>query len=450
MPAQSPQVEMWQRRIEVRTALKDGPMWGVELTSPPWEIHFRVNFDSSEDADTATVTIHNMRGATSKHFAKGNKLYLAAGYEWFEGTRDVGTVMVGEIKNVHEYWDDTERVTEIDIADTTNEFLSTRVKRTWPAGTTGHTALRDVLVLTGLEVGNIRLPVLKRYEQGRTVDGTLREVAQELAKDNGAKIYIRHGAIFAVPPDATARQGPLLKPDTGLISRPTRVDEEDGDWAIECLLNYRIRAYGRVEIRTATGPGASTESHGVYRVVKGSHVATGSDFTTQFTAAVNLSPPPLAEQGGESDFTGLGGPGGANCGEAITWVPRRPSGGGPIPGWIPRGGRFSLQCATTGIKAQMRRLGGWAHMDVEPLTRSDADRLNGTPGGRSWNHRPIFVFAGGKTIAASMNYRPHGSSAIGNNGFPGHHCIHFAGSRGHGSGVAHPKAQSNVRSITCR
>lgn len=46
--------------------------------------------------------------------------------------------------------------------------------------------------------------------------------------------------------------------------------------------------------------------------------------------------------------------------------------------------------------------------------------------------------------AASINGMPHGGEIVGNNGFAGHFCLHFLGSRLHYSGRMDPTHQRTV------
>ena len=50
----------------------------------------------------------------------------------------------------------------------------------------------------------------------------------------------------------------------------------------------------------------------------------------------------------------------------------------------------------------------------------------------------------GRRIAASMNGMPHGQQDIGDNGFDGHFCIHFLGSRVHRTGRVDPSHQEAI------
>ena len=65
-------------------------------------------------------------------------------------------------------------------------------------------------------------------------------------------------------------------------------------------------------------------------------------------------------------------------------------------------------------------------------------------GSWSWERRAIWVTIDGVRYAASMNCMPHGEGAIKENGFPGHHCIHFLNSRTHGGDNLDPDHQACV------
>lgn len=103
----------------------------------------------------------------------------------------------------------------------------------------------------------------------------------------------------------------------------------------------------------------------------------------------------------------------------------------------------------TGITLSVRRRGGTLHADVEPETAEDTKRLKAIYGSHwSWARRAVIVRIGVKTIAASINGMPHGGSSISNNGFSGHFCVHFLGSRIHKSGKVDEQHQAMVRYAT--
>lgn len=89
----------------------------------------------------------------------------------------------------------------------------------------------------------------------------------------------------------------------------------------------------------------------------------------------------------------------------------------------------------TGRKFRVQRRAGGQHGDVQPLTADDTAVMKEVFGGQwTWRRRAIIVEVNGHRLAASMNGMPHGAGAIYGNDFPGHFCIHFKGSKIHGSG----------------
>ena len=54
-------------------------------------------------------------------------------------------------------------------------------------------------------------------------------------------------------------------------------------------------------------------------------------------------------------------------------------------------------------------------------------------GAWSWERRAVVVDVAGRRFAGSMNGFPHGVNRLQENGFDGHFCIHFLGSRVHQS-----------------
>lgn len=98
---------------------------------------------------------------------------------------------------------------------------------------------------------------------------------------------------------------------------------------------------------------------------------------------------------------------------------------------IPKGATVTIKDVQTGKTFKAVRWSGANHMDTEPATKADAATIKEIYGGSwSWTRRPILVKYNGHVYAASMNGMPHGTSTI-SNGFDGHFCIHFTGSKTH-------------------
>lgn len=110
------------------------------------------------------------------------------------------------------------------------------------------------------------------------------------------------------------------------------------------------------------------------------------------------------------------------------------------------GSEFTVVDVETGAKFQAVRKGGSNHMDFEPLTKADTEVMQKISGGPwSWDRRAVWVVADGSVYAASINCMPHGSASVEDNGYPGHSCIHFTGSKTHDSNRVDEAHQAAVQ-----
>lgn len=99
----------------------------------------------------------------------------------------------------------------------------------------------------------------------------------------------------------------------------------------------------------------------------------------------------------------------------------------------------------TGLRFNVRRIGGHYHADSEPLTKEDTEIMHRIYGNRwSWKRRAIVLIVDDRYIAASMNGMPHGNDPSLSNGFSGHFCIHLLHSRIHATGKECSVHQSAV------
>ncbi len=123
-------------------------------------------------------------------------------------------------------------------------------------------------------------------------------------------------------------------------------------------------------------------------------------------------------------------------GEMLSWKDVRPL--------IPRKATFQVIDLDTGISFQVQKRAGNQHADVQPLTKNDTQIMKEIYEDKwSWKRRAILVTIEDRMIAASMHGMPHGGGAL-SNGFPGHFCIHFAGSMTHRTKNTDPTHQLMV------
>ena len=101
---------------------------------------------------------------------------------------------------------------------------------------------------------------------------------------------------------------------------------------------------------------------------------------------------------------------------------------------ILNGAVFQIKDVSTGLIFSARRQSGGNHMDAEPLTAEDTAILKKINGGTfSWRRRAVLVKYNGHVYAASIYSEPHGTNTILDNNFDGQFCLHFYGSKTHGT-----------------
>ena len=96
---------------------------------------------------------------------------------------------------------------------------------------------------------------------------------------------------------------------------------------------------------------------------------------------------------------------------------------------------IEIKDVKTGLVFKGKVLYGSNHLDVEPCTKADTAILLRINGGVEfkWNRRPMLVKYNGHVYAASIYSEPHGQQTILDNNFDGQFCLHFYGSKTHGT-----------------
>ena len=113
-----------------------------------------------------------------------------------------------------------------------------------------------------------------------------------------------------------------------------------------------------------------------------------------------------------------------------------------------RGGYAYIYDIDTGLTLRIRRKGGTNHMDVEPATSSDTEKLKKIAGGTfSWKSHAVVLIKGGRYIAAAINTQPHGEYTIKDNDFPGQFCLHMVGSRTHETNKVNVEHQAYIERV---
>lgn len=86
------------------------------------------------------------------------------------------------------------------------------------------------------------------------------------------------------------------------------------------------------------------------------------------------------------------------------------------------------------ITYTVKRVGGYNHADVEPISVEDTAKMYSIYDNEwSWVRRAVWIKYGDRYIAASINGYPHSYDLVEDNDMTGHTCIHFLMSRTHGT-----------------
>ena len=103
---------------------------------------------------------------------------------------------------------------------------------------------------------------------------------------------------------------------------------------------------------------------------------------------------------------------------------------------FPKRAIIQIKDVRTGLVFKAQVLYGTNHLDAEPLTKADTAILLKINGGVdfSWRRRPMLVKYNGHVYASSIYSEPHGDQTITDNNFDGQFCLHFYGSKTHGTG----------------
>ena len=137
-----------------------------------------------------------------------------------------------------------------------------------------------------------------------------------------------------------------------------------------------------------------------------------------------------------SSSSGGGGSSGIQT-ESLNWFKH--------PNTIPHHATFQVKDVKTGKVFTVKRWTGANHADCEPASAKDTKIMKSIYGHWSWKRRPVLVKYNGHVYAGSMNGMPHGTQTIKNNNFDGHFCIHFTGSKTHGSKKVDSQHQNCVK-----
>lgn len=244
-------------------------------------IYFEVHYDILTTDNIAKIKIYNLSDSTIHNFGSNPYIILNAGYRG-----DVGAIFLGLAKSITTTWSGVDKITEFEVSDGADAYYSQPIKKTYAKGATAQSIIADISSFTGIKLGEIKLPKNYVYKSGKAIKGKLTSIISGIAKDCGAKAYVRNGQLFIRPATDGKVIGFQLDASHGLVGTPTPVDKELdlGDkkktklkvrgFKVVSLLNHRITTDAVIKLVSSTASGN-------YRVNNGRHFCTDNDFYTE-------------------------------------------------------------------------------------------------------------------------------------------------------------------------
>ena len=136
---------------------------------------FEVPFEDSDTLQTAKFKAYNLSEATRKGIKRGDVIILNAGYEG-----DVGAIFVGQVSACSHKHQNTEWITEISATAAMDQWLSSKVSKTYAKGSTAKEIVSDLLNIFGLEIGEFTLAVNKVYDRGLVCSGKVKDELKKI------------------------------------------------------------------------------------------------------------------------------------------------------------------------------------------------------------------------------------------------------------------------------
>lgn len=254
-------------RVEVDTGSYRGA-----FTNDKFTINFSVPFDDDPFPNEATVSIYNLSNSTRNNIKKGSYMTINAGYS----SDGYGVLISGKISKVETKRNGVDDVTTFYISEGV-DYSNINVKQTitFKSGVIAQQILYRLAGELGISFTSFNLPNNKAYSSGYTVEDTIIDKMEDVAKDCGASIYWRRGGLICRSITSGNDEHFTLEEDTGLIDTPEYWEDDTGKgWNIRSLLQYRISTASIIQLK-------SKAVNGSFRVKSGTHSYDGSSFITE-------------------------------------------------------------------------------------------------------------------------------------------------------------------------
>lgn len=260
------------------------------------EIRFEVPFDDDSKPNETKIEIYNLSKDSVSRIKRGVACTLQAGYKG-----DVGVIASGMITRALTRSEGVDKITTIYVlegddfsrvkvtpktADPAEKYTSgskkgqsktQKMQISFKANTKASIIINKLISVLGIKLAATpKLTRDKVYKKGYVVTGLILNNLEEVVRDCGSIIYYRRGRLVIRPLKEGFDERFRLEEGSGLLGSPEPFEDDSRKgYNVKCLLQHRVTVASIIEIRSKT-------ANGTYRAIKGKHVATGSDFYTEF------------------------------------------------------------------------------------------------------------------------------------------------------------------------
>lgn len=186
------------------------------------DIAFKVERSIRREPNKAEIKVWNLSASTRARVERGGIVILRAGFE------NPSTLFRGDTRSVYTEREGPDVITTITARDGGRAYSDTRISRSYGAGTTVVTVLRDVVEAMGIGQGNLSdfAAVALRngsstFADGFVAAGPARRVLSSILRGQGLRWSVQNGALqIQRGQNALQVQSVVLASDTGMVESP--------------------------------------------------------------------------------------------------------------------------------------------------------------------------------------------------------------------------------------
>jgi hypothetical protein len=228
---------------------------GVRIESP-LHLSFEITKTETPGGNVAKISVDNLADKTRSGIQKGMALLLDVGYD---EAKNVEQIFGGEITNVFHDITRPKVTTFIECRDGYTAYKTSKISKTWAAGTPKSEILRRAIMATGLGHG-ASFSISGTIATALSFNGFAVDLIDKLCEDNGLRWSIQSGLLKVYPVGQTdgraALKSMLIGSPRRLFKKATGAETLDFDgWEIDCLLLARAEPGGEI---TFTHAGSTT------------------------------------------------------------------------------------------------------------------------------------------------------------------------------------------------